>query len=803
MLRAHLRVAIRRLRDDLGYAAVNGIGLTIGLAVSMLIAFFVHHELSYDDFHPDADRLYRVSMTESFRGNQVPVRAPLPLGPAVENQFSGIEASVRVRASSHPVFVSTPNASPAASGRDGRRVRETNFSFADPALLDVLGFSLRRGNPETALQRPFSVVLSPEAAEKHFGASDPVGETLVVDGRRRYTVTGVLAEAPGPSHLSFDLLASYSTLPDVGVDTEAWALGGTSLYVKAAPDRGAPYVRDQVTKVVREKVDAGDLTVTPEPITSVHLHGQRAGGHPIAGNVQYLWLLGAIAALVLIMACVNYANLATARSLRKRTEIGLHKTMGAPRRDLIGRYLAESVAMSLAALVGASALAAVLLPWFGDVLGVDLRLEDGALVVGSLFVGVTLLTGVFAGAYPALYVSGLRPAEVLRGNASSGGGRGPFRTGLVVFQFATSIALLAGAFVIHDQLAYVQDRDLGFDDDRLLVVDLPSEAQDRYDALKQRLRGRAGVQSVTIAPMPGHEFVPNVSVRPQGGGRGEGDDIVWTPTFGVDTDFVSTMQVDVKRGRGFREGDRPGSGGAVLVNEAAVDKFGWDDGVGKYVEIPVGGDFVRRQVVGVVGDFHYGSLEESIDPVVIHLTETPGDFANLLVRVAPGDWETTLAGVQQAWADVARAAPFVYRFMDAEFASYYRAERRIGTLVGVAAGLAVLIAALGLFGLAAYVVERRTKEIGIRKALGATATNIFTLLVKDVLKLVVVAGGIATPFAYTQLDRWLSQFAYRVPLGADVFLLAASLAAALAVCAVSYQVLTTARITPVGHLRDG
>lgn len=789
MFRRHLRIILRQLRKDLGYTVVNVAGLAIALTVSLLVAFYVKHELSYDQFHEKADRIYRISMTESFQGQQVPVLPPAPLGPVVKQRLAGVEEAVRIRYSERPVSVSQPGQDP---------VRESRMSYADASLFDVFGFSLQRGDPKTALTRPRSIVLSGEAAEKYFGETDPMGKTLTINQGVSYTVTGVLAAPPGPSHLSFDLLASHATLPTLGESTERWSLGANSLYLLAAPEYSPSVLRDRISGVVEGKIKAQGITVTPEPITDVHLYGQHTRQQPLTGDVRYIWLFAAIASLVLLMACVNHTNLASARALRRVQEIGVHKVLGARRSQLISRYLTESVVLCLGAFLLAGVLTNALLPEFERMLDLNLRALPGLWPVLGGFASVVLGTGLLAGAYPAVYLSGFSPTGVLSGDPSRGPSRGVFRTTLLVFQFAMSVALLVGALVIHDQLEFMHDRDLGFTPENLIVLDAPSTIQTHYSAFKDELLQIPGVQGVTMGAMPGHKHVPIVSVRPEGTAT---DDVAWVPTFGVDSDFLSTMEIDLRSGRPFRPSDGASERGAVLVNEAARSKFGWDEAIGKHVDVPDDGALRKMRVVGVVENFHYGSLKKSIEPVVLRLAERPGDFTNILVRVAPTNLAATTKKMRDIWSRIAVSAPFAYRFMDREFASYYRTARQMGTIVGVAAGLAVLIAALGLFGLAAYVVERRTKEIGIRKALGATASSITTLLLKDILALVAIAFVVATPIAYIAVDHWLQGFAYRVELGPGIFFLAGGTTVLIAFLTVSTQALRAAWTDPVQAIR--
>ena len=781
-----IRFALRRFQRTIGDTSLNLIGLTIGLTFGMLISAYVYHNLSYDDFHANADRIYRISMTETFQDERVPVYPPSMLGPALVQGSGDVEASVRMQFSDHAVYVSTSLKDP---------IREPSISFADVSFFNVFGFSLQKGDPETALKQPYSLVIAPSVARKYFGTRDPIGQSLTIDGSHTYTVTGVLAPPPGPSHFSIHLLASYSTLSDLGVDLMSWELGESTLYLQASDGCQIDCLRDRVIQRMERQTSVRRLDIIPEPISSVHLYGQSTDRQPRTADVRYLWLLGTIALLVLLVACVNYTNLTTARSLRHLTEVGVRKTLGATRSQLARSYFVEATMLCLGAYIMAVGLFATFLSPFETALGIDIQISTFWIIVVS-FIGVALLTGVSSGMYPALYLSQLRPARVLRGNALSTG-RSPFRMALIVFQFTVSIVFLAGAFIVHNQLRYIQNRDLGLDPENVIVINSPADLSADYNTLKSELLQLPGVSSVTFAPLPGHKNVPIASVRPEG----QSDGTVWAPTFGVDADFLSTTRASLVEGRAFRTADLSGAGGAVLINQTAREQFGWKQAIGKRISLPSGGGMTEKQVVGVVRDFHYGSLEESIEPVVIHLADDPGRFDNVIVRVDESRLGQTVTHIGDVWSRVVPSS-FVYQFMSRQFASYQRSEQKMSSVITLAAGLTALIAMLGLFGLAAYIVQKRMKEIGIRKALGASATDIVTLLVRNVAMLIGIAIVLAGPIVYVGVQRWLSQFAYRVSVGLVDLLIVCLAVTLLAGCAISYHLASAMNVAPVDHLRN-
>ena len=804
MLKNYLTVAWRAMRRRPGYAAINVLGLAAGLACCLVVFIFVQEERSYDRFHERADRTYRIVATMAFSGGETPVVAPGLLGPALVELLPGVVDQARVRCKDEPFVVE----------REGERFSESGLCYADPSFFGVFDFPLRSGDPETALGRPYTLVLSGDLARKLFGADDPIGQTLRLGGEHVYEVTGVLAEPPGRSHLEPRLLASFATLQALDPLVETWAEGGANPYVVLAPG----YTGEELQAHLDGRLDdymglfASSVRAHVQPLTDIYFSDPSfwpPSSSERRGDVRYLYLFSAAAFLLLFVAAVNYMNLATARALPRAREVGVRKAVGATRGQLVWQFLSEAVLLSFLALGLALALAALALPLFGKTLGRPLEaallLEGGVLLP---FLGVVLLVGLLAGSYPALYLSAFDAVAVLKGRASAGRGAAWLRKGLVVAQFAVSIGLVAGTVVVWEQLDYVRHRALGFDKERVVVVETSEAVEGRYGAFKRSLLALPDVQGVTTAPMPGHIGTVIMSHRIEGFDHEE-EGIPWIASFQVDEDFLDVLDIDLAAGRNLDPARGTDVREAVLVNETAVREFGWgspEEALGKVVRRPRGkGKTLRlepHRVVGVVEDFQSWTAKRALDPIIIYLTGDVGAFNDkVLVKLRPGSVPGALARLEDVWTRFAPDDPFVFDFMDEEVDAFYRAEARLGRLLGILASLAIGIACLGLFGLAAFAAEQRTKEIGIRKVLGASVPGLVGLLCRDYLALVALAFLVAAPLAWLATRRWLEGFAYAVDVGLGLLLAVGLGALGLALLTVSYQALKAASADPVKALR--
>jgi putative ABC transport system permease protein len=799
MLKNHLKIALRTLRRRKGYAALNVAGLAVGLACCLLIALWVRDETGYDRFHEKAGRIYRVA----FDG-QIPNSPPDhfavvsdPVARAVATDYPEVEHVVRLQP-----FGATVR-------REARYFTGDAVLAADSTFFDVFSFPLTAGDPATALDAPFSVVLTASAARRYFGDAPALGQPLTVNDSLTFTVTGVAADVPSRSSIPFDALVSWPTLAQIGAvpPPDGWLALNEYAYVLlregADPAAFGAKIRDLLEeKDGEELAQIGiETALVLEPLTDIHLRSERGGQLSPPGDAATVWALAAIALFVLALAAVNFVNLATARSVDRAKEVGVRKTVGSGRAELVRQFLSESVLIAAVALAVGLGLVAAALPFFNDVTGKTLSFWS-LLAPEALagLVGLALGVGLLAGAYPAAVLSGFRPSEVLKGSFRTSGRGVRLRQGLVVFQFAVSVLLIVGTLVVFRQLDYMRAQRLGFDKEHVVVVDangLPGDAlAPRFETLKAAFGELPAVEAVSAAGTVPGRGTPVLLTFAEGLAQDESRRF---QLILADEDYVGTMGIELVAGRALSDAF-PTDTGAVLVNEAAVANVGWgspEDALGKTISFD--GE-QQLPVVGVFRDYHHQGLQEPTGPMALGMN--PGAYGLFAVRLAAGaDVRATLAGLERAWRAAFPGYTFESVFLDEEFDRQYQAEERLTRIFGAFAVLAILVAGLGLLGLAAFVTAQRTKEIGVRKVLGAGVPGLVGLLSRDFLKLVVVGFVVAVPVAYLGVDRWLDGFAYRVPLGPGVFLLAGALALLVALATVSTQALRAASVDPVKALR--
>jgi putative ABC transport system permease protein len=793
MLRHYLLVALRVLRRQPGYAALTVVGLAVGLAVAVLVGLFVRHELSYDRFHPGADRLYRVVQDVSWAGGMTWDWTTPVLAPLLAAELPEVEATAH--------FART-GAVLAREGADP--LYEEGLAYADPGFLDLFAFEMVEGDPARALAEPLAVVLTASAARRHFGEAPALGQTLRLEGRHDLLVTGILADPPANTHLGFSVLASLASFrvtQGEGWDA-SWWWPSLHTYVRLAEGAAPPTAEALQAFVGRHREPHFAEAIVPrfQPVARIHLYDD-----PGAGAIRYVRIFGLIGLLVLGLACVNTVNLATARAASRAREVGVRKAAGADRGQLAGQFLAEAFVVTAVALGLGMALAGTALPGFNALTGsaITFRLGEPALWGGlvALLVGVSLLSG----GYPALVLSRFRPERVLKGGVGGAGG-GKLRRVLVVAQFAVTVALLVGAAAVYRQVDFLRTAPLGFETERVVTLPL-RDGRDRFPTLKERLEGEAAVAGVTAA-----NWSPRVGQGVVYASTLAGEDLDQDPqVLHVDPDFFRTLGIEAAEGRLLsvdRPGDRLGeSSGAFLLNETAARLYGVDARLGAALRLfaAEGGvvSYDRAgEVVGVVPDFHLASLRVPIQPTAIALAESPQYLLHAYIRLGPGDARMGLAAVERAWGEVYPDLPFEAAFLDEAVGALYRQEARFSRAVGVLAGLAVLVACLGLFGLTAYAAERRRKEVGIRKVLGASAGSLVALLSREYVALVAVAFLLGAPLAHWAVGRWLETFPYRAEIGPGVFALAGALALLIALATVSGQALRAAHADPVRVLRS-
>lgn len=796
MWRNYLRIAFRTLRKQAGFTFINIAGLTIGLTCCLLLALFIQHELSYDRFHENADRIYRVPENFYEDGQLVEASASIgfPVAQALMDAFPGTLATR---------FYQTYQKDPLLSYGENRFYEE-RFYFTDSTVFDIFTIPFVRGNPETALDAPFSIVLTETMAQKYFGFDDPMGQLLRFEDHLELEVTGVIEDAPTNSHFQYDFLAALQNIDDIFEATgnsfsyEGWYWNPCHTYILLPEAMSQAQFEAQwdyfETSFVPERMQEF-LEFYLQPLTDIHLHSELYQELAPNGSMRTVQIFVAIALIILLIAGINFMNLSTARSMHRAREVGMRKVLGAHRGQLIGQFLGESLLLSFISLLLAFSIAQFFLPVFVHLTGQELALGvfDNPIMLlgGTLF---ALIIGLLAGLYPAFVLSAFRPVETLKGQAfSSSPAASLLRKGLVTAQFAISIALLAGTAVIYVQLGYMQNKDLGFDQEEILMVPIRGTSIksnfDSYKSFKEELRK---IPSVLAASAVSDVVGTDVPVRPFGA---EGfDQPLQIPGLFVDFDFLETFGIEVIEGRGFDRAFETDIH-AFLLNEAAVDLTGWqDEAIGKRMR------FGREtRVIGITGDFHYAPLRQSVRPLVIAFG--PSWYAYMAVRIAPTDVRNTLAALETTWRQFEPARPFEPFFLDEDLDRLYRTEERFGLVFGYFAGLAIFIACLGLFGLAAYTAERRTKEIGVRKVLGASTSSIIGLLSQDFTRLVVFAFIIGAPLAFFGMQRWLEGFAYRIDLTFWPFVLSGVVAFLIALFTVSYQSIRAALRNPIDTLR--
>lgn len=807
MFRNYLKVAVRSLRRQLFYSGVNVGGLAVGVAAAVLIVLFIEDEVTFDRMHENHDRIARLveTKTESDGAEQSSIHTIGPLGPAMEESLPEVANSLRM--------VSRWGVGRQTVEFGENRFYEGDYLIAEADFFEFFDFPMNEGNPTTALVDPQSVVLTESAALKYFGDVDPMGRLLSLERMGDFTVTGLMEDPPVNSHLDFSMLLSFSTIMEIDGWRE-WAANWESdtfiTYVMLEEGVEAAAAAEKVPTLLSEHLDEdARRRVTVQPLSDIHFESGWIDFdlNHARSDFTVVLMFGAIALFILLIASINYTNMATAASLGRRREVGLRKTVGAERGQLVRQFLSESVLTAFVALLAGLTIAWLALPVFNDIAGKTLSLNplDNPWMLPVVTV-LVLLVGVIAGSYPAFVLSAFDPASVLKG----GDGRAPssarIRKGLVVVQFALSMALIVSSLVVYRQLDFIQEMRLGFNDEQLVVVDInDGNARANFASMKEEFARDADVLGVSVTSNVPGDWKNITQVDVGSYGAGEADRL---PAYflAADEDFLQTFEVDLVAGRNFT-GESASDSLSVMLNETAARRLGVQ--VGDRVSIPGSSLFgnlsettFEPTVIGITADFHVRSLREQIDPVVIGFRSGPVDVIDYFtIRLSGSDVPATMAHLESVGQTFDPRHPFEFNFLDERIQDFYEAEIRQGRIFSLATGLAIIIACLGLFGLAAFTTARRTKEIGIRKVLGATVPEIIALLSREIVVLVGVAFVVAMPIAWWVMDNWLDRFAYRIDIGVGVLLTAGLLALAFGLLTVGYQAARAALADPVESLR--
>ena len=801
MFKNYIKIAWRNIKRQKGYSIINIAGLALGMACAILIIFYIHHELSFDRFHENADRIYRVVIDATIKQDRIVVpAAQMAFGPTVAKDFPEVAAAVRVQTRSKTMVKYAD-----------RSFYEKGLLYADASFFDVFTFPLVAGNPKTALARANTVVLTERMAKKYFLGENAVGKFLRFNDEADFAVTGVMKDVPANSHLQFDALVSLETRfgsnPRLKED---WLNVNMPTYVLFRDRRGPKEIEPKLVTMIEKRLGSllkamgGKMTYTFQPLTKVHLYSRssRYAFEYAANNsdIQYITIFAAIALFIIGIACINFMNLATARSAKRAREIGLRKVVGARRPALVGQFLGEATTHSLLSLMVALILVQLALPFFKSISGIELHIGASQLTwLVPMFFGLALFVSLVAGSYPAIFLSALHPVKTLKGSWKAGPGSARFRRVLVVAQFLIGIALIIGTGVVRRQLDFMRNRSLGFSTDQVLVTRIDDPAMfPKIESIKARLRAIPGVVSAAmtqavpgqITEVNGQPFVPE--------GFLESEPIIFRQ-FSADADFVPTIGLEIVQGRNFSK-EIPTDADAMLINEATARKLGWADPLGRKIKMPVMpiGKWREKTVIGVIRDFHFLGLREVIEPFLLDLA-TQED--QLVIKLKTERLRAAIGELERAWKEIDPVRPLDFFFLDGFFDAQYRAEEKLSRLFAAFSGLAIIIACLGLFGLASFMAEQKAKEIAIRKVLGASVRGVVSRLSLEFLKLVALAILLAWPVAYLAMGAWLRNFAYRTALSPWTFLTAGLAALAIAFLAVGAQAFRAASSDPVESLK--
>ena len=806
MLKNYFKIAIRNLAKNKAFSFVNIFGLAMGLCCCMMIAAYVYTELGYDRYPAKAAQIYRVELNVTGNGSiETYPNVDVAVGEGMKNAFGEIQSSTRLL-TARETFVKYGN----------MQFKELKLAYADANFLQLFSIPFTEGNIATALSEPNTIVVTRAFATKYFGKEEALGKTLTI-GINSFKVTGLIDRVPDNSHFHFD---AFMSMASMHLTAHTWSNIGFTTYVVLNKDADpekleakfpglvAKYVVPEIVHDMGVSMAEAQKSVNTfrfylQPLTRIHLYSNTRYELEENGSIKYIYIFSALAFFILLLACVNFTNLSTARAAKRAREIGIRKVMGSARKQLVMQFLVESILLTYCAIFFAVVMVYLLMPWFNQLSGKQLSFSfflGWQQIVTILLLG--LLTGSLAGIYPAFFLSSFNTIDVLKGSSSTTTGhKSPLRSGLVIFQFAVSTSLIIATMIVYRQLHYMQDKRLGYDKEQVLFL------QDSYvmgtrevqDAFKQSLLQDSRVVNASIgADIPGNPAMDGTQIYPKDKESNENDAEIHANVFHVDYDYIPTLGIKMAAGRNFSK-DFPTDSFAVVINEAAVRELGWSG------TNPIGKTIVRSgqhsyKVIGVTADFHYASVKQKIAPLMMQLGRVYR--AGVIVKVKTADIRHLLTDIKKQWASFSPGAPFACYFLDDKFAALYNAEQKTGQIFTVFSFLAVAIACLGLFGLAAYSIQQRTKEIGIRKIFGASVQDLLLLVSGEFLTLVFVSLLIAIPVTWVGMHKWLQDFAYRIDIGWQVFITAGGITLFIALFTVSFQAIKAAVANPVKSLRS-
>jgi len=805
MIKNYFKIGIRSLMRNKSFTAINIFGLTLGITTCLLIMLNVQNELSYDSFNKKADQIVRVVFRGSIQGEKMKEAMVMPpVAQTFKSEYPEVLEATRLRRYGYPRVT-----------YGDKTFKENAFAYADSNFFEVFTLPFLKGNPKTALLEPNTIVISESVAKKYFGDEDPIGKILQFkDLNSSFKITGVMRLMPVNSHFHFDLFASMASFPQSR--EFSWMTSEYYTYLvlpkgydykkleAKLPADVEKYMGSQLQKAMgmtyaqfRQK--GNELGLYLQPLMDIHLHSDLNLELAPVSDIRYVYIFSVVAIFMLLIACINFMNLSTAGASKRAREVGIRKVLGSLNGQLVRQFLLESLLLTCFAFLLSIILVFWTLPFLNKLSGKNLSfnlLSNPWLLPGLLL--FALVTGLLAGSYPAFFLSSFKPVTVLKGKLASMGKTVSLRSGLVVFQFFISIVLIIGTIIVHKQLAFIQNEKLGYNKDQVLIVQESYWLGKNQEAFKQKLLQDPRVVSISSSGyLPaGNTYNNNFMIYADN----NSDQLVKTLRYDVDFNYIQTLGMEMADGRNFSKSFGTDSLG-IIINEETAKAFGWDkNALGHNLTRPDNdGTKLTYHVIGVVKNFHFRSFHEPISPLVMVLNN---NNENIIVKTNTKDIAGLLNTMKKNWNDLKGEVPFSYTFLDDRFNNSYESEQKIGLILSIFAGVTIFVACLGLFGLATFTAEQRTKEIGIRKVLGATVTSIVSLLSKDFLKLVIIAFIIATPVAWYMMNKWLQDFAYKTNISGWIFLLAAALAVTITILTVSFRAIRAAVVNPVDSLRS-
>ena len=797
MLKNYLKITLRNINRNKAFSFINIAGLAIGMACCIVIVNYILFENSYDRFHKNADQIYRVNTILEFGGRGGKLASTNhPIGTYLKDNYAEVLDSTKFRRYMYGQTLVE---------FEENKFFENSIYYAQDSVFDVFTYPMIIGDSETALKTPHSIVLTESIAKKYFGEEYPIGKILKLNNREDFKVTGVIRDIPGNTHFPINMLLSFESFYVSNPRLKGNWLGDFEIhtFILLKEDYAYKELESKLPAIVEKnlgnilKAIGGRVEYSIQPLTDIHLHSDLLNEPAGQSDIAYIYAFSAIGLFILLIACINFMNLSTARSAKRAQEVGMRKVLGADKKKLVYQFLGETIILSSFAFIIATGLAELAFPMIISLTELELSIffiDVPLFVVVS--VGFVFIVGIIAGCYPAFFLAAFKPLRVLKGRVRTGQANFRFRSILVVFQFAVSVFLIIGTFVVFNQISYMKNRNLGFDKEHIVYIQILDDSiQYSTESIKRELMKIPGViRASATSHVPSQGAMHNAFV-PEGFSLEESQ---MMGRISGDFDFLETFGIELIDGRSFSPKFSTDIKESILINETAAKKIGWDDPIGKRIseilEKPI-----PRTVIGVVKDFHTNSLHQPLESVLINYD--PEDYSYVAVRLSPANIPRTMELLEKKWKELDPTGMFHYTFLDASLDALYRTEERLGKIFTYFSILAIFIACLGLFGLASFTAEQKTKEIGIRKVLGAPVSGIVLLLSKEFTKWVIAANLLAWPIAYFVMNKWLQNFAFRISIGIGSFLLAASLAFLIALITVSYQSLKAALANPIESLR--